>query len=428
MKQRLFWKIWAGFWGTFLILSCGLWLFWTLQPTPNYGEWDAPRAVGRVLVKTAASALERGGRAGLDRQIAAWPLELRERLTVSDRAARCVPLHDREVTMPVSSNEGALCLRYRTPALPEEDTGLLAMPPDYLIASALAGLLFSAALAWYLTHPIRQLRRGFGALADGDFSVRLGALMRGRRDEIADLASDFDRMAEQLAELLAARDRLLHDVSHELRSPLARMRLAIGLLRRDPARFDASLLRIDREADHLDALVGELLTLARLESGVEQEKDYFDLVDVLKIVLEDLQFEAASHSVRIEADLLEGAGERPCVIGGSGLLIHRAADNILRNALRFSAAGQSIRVNLTRHASECVLVVEDEGPGIRATEPGALLKPFVRGGSEEGQGYGLGLAIAERSIKACGGTLVLKNRVPNGLSVTIVLPLVEMPI
>lgn len=428
MRRRLFWKIWLGFWGTFLLLSYGLWLYWSLQPMPSYSDWDAPREVGRVLTASAATALERGGRPALERQIAAWPQAERERLTVRFGVSDCSSSGNRETAVLVRTDDGPYCLHYATPPLPEEDPSFLAMPPDDLVAAALAGLAFSAALAWYLARPIHQLRRGFSRLAEGDFAVRLGESMGRRRDEIADLAGDFDRMAERLAELVAARDRLLHDVSHELRSPLARMRLAIGLLRRDPARFDASLERIDREADHIDEIVGELLTLARLESGVDKDAEYFDLIDVLNLVLEDVTFEAETQAVHIETSVPKGGLEHDWLVAGSGLLIRRAVENILRNALRFSPTGQAIRVSLVRKDQDGLLTVEDNGPGIRTAKPSSLLQPFARDTSSASQGYGLGLAIAERAVAACGGTLSLANRTPTGLLVTIRLPLVEAKI
>ncbi|MCF8482945.1 MAG: HAMP domain-containing protein [Caulobacter sp.] len=422
MRGRLFWKIWLGFWGTFLLLSYGLWLYWSLRPMPSLGEWDAPYEVGRVLIASAATALERGGPSALERQIADWPEAERARLTVRLGVSDCAPGQDRELAVSVHAGGEGHCLRYAPPP-PPEDESFLAMPPDDLVATALAGLAFSAALAWYLTRPIHQLRAGFNQLAEGRFAVRLGGSMGRRRDEIADLAGDFDRMAERLAELVAARDRLLHDVSHELRSPLARMRLAIGLLRRDPGRFDASLERIDREADHIDAIVGELLTLARLESGIDKDGEYFDLVEVLALVLEDVTFEAETQTVRVETSLPRAVPDQDWLVAGSGLLIRRAVENILRNALRFSPKGQVIHLRLARDGQDCLITVEDNGPGIGAATPSSLLQPFARDRSGASQGHGLGLAIAERAIAACGGTLELTNRTPTGLLVTIRLPL-----
>lgn len=169
--------------------------------------------------------------------------------------------------------------------------------------------------------------------------------------------------------------------------------------------------------------MGELLTLARLENGVGPEEEYFDLVDVLQLVLDDVTFEAETQNVKIEANLPKEPAERDWLVAGSGLLMQRATENILRNALRFSASHQIIHVTLTKNGAGCLLIVEDDGPGIRIAEPNILLQPFVRDSSGENH-YGLGLAIARRAIVACGGSLDLTNRVPTGLRVTIRLPLV----
>jgi len=420
MKRRLFWKIWMAFFATILLLGSGLWLFWSLRPAQVYPEWDGPYAVGNVLIESAATALRDGGSDALARQTAAWPGAHRARLTVTALSAdRCQPEADhRRLARQIGQD---YCLRYATPPLPAGDGWSSQV---YLIATALAGLVFSAALAWYLTRPIHRLRRGFERLAGGDLSVRLGPSVGRRRDEVADLARDFDQMATRLEELVAARDRLLHDVSHELRSPLARMRLATGLLRRDPSRLESSLDRVDREADQLDALIGELLTLAKLESGVDGSTEYFDLLDVLELVLENAGFEAAAAGVTLNADLPDEGDDTAWLILGSGLLAHRAIENILRNALRFSASGQTIDIRLERcAAARCIVMVDDQGPGIGESGPSDLLQPFVQGGAVSGSGFGLGLAIAQRAIATCGGSVKLANRAPSGLRVTISLPL-----
>src|SRR5207249_6291638 len=139
-------------------------------------------------------------------------------------------------------------------------------PWEFIVIGIVTSLVFSALLAWYLTRPIRNLRWAFDAAAAGRLETRVSPLMGRRRDEIADLGRDFDRMAQQLQNLVSAQRRLLHDVSHELRSPLARLQAAIGLARQQPAKLDTSLERIEREAMRLDSMVGEVLALARLES------------------------------------------------------------------------------------------------------------------------------------------------------------------
>src|SRR5437762_13264719 len=138
-------------------------------------------------------------------------------------------------------------------------------PWELIVIGIATSLAFSAILAWYLARPIRSLRWAFGEAAAGHLETRVSPRMGSRRDELADLGRDFDRMAQQLQNLVSAQRRLLHDVSHELRSPLARLQAAIGLVRQSPQKLDASLERIEREATRLSELVGEVLTLARLE-------------------------------------------------------------------------------------------------------------------------------------------------------------------
>ncbi|ROT95437.1 HAMP domain-containing protein [Altererythrobacter sp. FM1] len=426
MKRRLFWKIWLGFWAAYLLLTTGLWSYWSLQPFPYQPDWDPPHAAGTALVEAAANALERGGPPGLEQQIANWPAAYRERLTTDPLASdSCAPTVDPRAIARAAND---YCLRYALPPLTDgdEDWVSTVAPPDYLIAIALAGLAFSAVLAAYLTSPIHRLQAGFGRLAQGDLSVRLGPTMGRRKDEVADLARDFDAMAERLQELVDARDRLLHDVSHELRSPLARMRLAADLLRRDPARLETSLDRIDHEADHLDALVGELLTLARLESDAGPSEDYFDLLEVLRLVVNDAQFEAEAQGVTLNVELPADSSDDEWLILGSGQLVHRAFENILRNALRFSPQGLAVHLTLARTGTGCCTVtVDDEGPGIAEGEAARLLQPFVQGANQSGAGFGLGLGIARRAIAASGGSVTLANRASGGLRVTITLPLVQ---
>ena len=424
MKRRLFWKILLGFWAAYLLLTTGLWSYWSLQPAPFRPDWDPPHAVGTTLVETAATALDRGGPSGLAQQIANWPSPHRARLTIVPMAHDpCAKTADPRA---IARRSQGYCLRYATPPLSDADEDWVSTvaPPDYLIAIALAGLIFSAGLAAYLSSPVHRLQLGFGRLAQGDFSARLGPTMGRRKDEVADLARDFDAMAERLQELVGARDRLLHDVSHELRSPLARMRLAADLLRRDPGRLEASLDRIDREAGHLDALVGELLTLARLESDAGRSEEYFDLLEVLRLVTDDAQFEAEAQGVALYVDLPTDSADDDWLILGSGQLVHRAFENILRNALRFSSQGGAVALSLERDGPDrCIVAVDDEGPGIADGEAIRLLEPFVQGTNQSGAGFGLGLGIARRAIAASGGSVTLANRAGGGLRVTIALPL-----
>ena len=422
MKRRLFWKILLGFWLTTILITQGVWLmFDLLRPLPQQN--DNQLDIGRVAITAASAAIRSGGAPAMLAQMASWPGYLRGQVSVqevpkgSPQAAGSVLAADPTGRLYRITFHGRDRRRGGAPR-----DRLFDIPWQVVIGSVIGGLAFSLILAWYLTNPIRRMRLGFGRLAQGDFATRLGPAMGRRRDEIADLAHDFDRMAERLEELVKARDRLLADVSHELRSPLARLQLAIGLARQDPSKIENSLQRIDREAAKLDELVGELLTLSKLESGVEQSEQYFDIAEIVKIVVEDAKFEATplGIEVAVEIDPPQDKAEWVCV--GSGKLIARAVENIVRNAIRFSRSGQQVKVRLMADKDGLFeLTVMDQGPGVSENMLGKLFQPFVKG-SGEGQGFGLGLAIAQRAIIAHGGTISARNRSTRGLQVSATLP------
>lgn len=200
-----------------------------------------------------------------------------------------------------------------------------------MIIAGFGGLLFSSVLAWSLARPLNQIRAGFDQVAQGDLNVRLLPVMHKRYDEISDVARDFDSMVERLDSLASAREQLLHDVSHELRSPLARLQLAIGLVRQNPDNLENALQRIEREALLMDKMIGELLTLSRTEnSGIEEA--YFDLLGLVTAVVNDTRYEAQVTGVEI---LLVADEGDDYTIRGNAELMRRAVDNVMRNALRF---------------------------------------------------------------------------------------------
>ena len=290
-------------------------------------------------------------------------------------------------------------------------------PPRYLplAAGLLASLVFSALLAWHFAKPVRLLRWALGAVAAGNLDTRVRPLMGDRRDEIADLSRDFDRMTEELQHHIAAQRRLLHDVSHELRSPLARLQAAIGLARQDPAKMAATLDRVEREGQRLDRLVGELLTLARLEAGPERGPgEVLDLADLLADVVADARFEAQTAGKSVLAKGMEA-----CLLQGHAELLHRALENILRNAVSHTAPGTAVEVRMVPDATpagrQVLIMVCDCGPGVPPEELEAIFSPFHRAANRlpgaAGQsgnsvqsgmvrdGFGLGLAIARRAVE-----------------------------
>jgi two-component system OmpR family sensor kinase len=423
MTRRLFWKILLGFWVTFILIIEGLWLIFTLQDAPpRTHEIEQARLSAEAELAGAAEVLRLGGTPALDALLAEWPAERRSHLDLRPGGPPLEPgEHDllREAILPDGSR--MLLVFDATPA-PRPRFGPLDIPPPLLVLGTLGGLVFSAGLAWYLTWPIVRLREGFAVVADGTFTTRLAPRMGRRRDEIADLAHDFDRMAERLEDLVALRDQLLHDVSHELRSPLARLQVAIGLARQNPERFDAVLDRIEDESRRIDAMVGELLNLARAEAGTPPGDDYFDLGSLLEAVVLDARFEA--QPARIDVTLRIDEAANALVIAGDAELMRRALENVLRNAIRHAPEGSLVGVELARRGEGVEIAVVDQGKGVAAEDLERMFEPFVRcAGSGNQIGLGLGLAIARRAIRSHGGTIVAFNRQQGGLEVRIDLPL-----
>lgn len=295
------------------------------------------------------------------------------------------------------------------------------LPLVPVISGMVAMFVVGLVVAWYLAVPLHQLRAGLHKVAQGRFETRVAASLQGRRDELSDLAQDFDRMAEQLQALTRSRQILLHDISHEMRSPLARMQAAIGLLRQDPAQGGTMIDRIEREAGRMDALVEELLTLHRLEAAPEAwAEDTVDLLDLLHAVAHDADFEAraARREVRIDAP-----GEFVSRVRAE--LLHRAFENVIRNAVKYTAAGTAVDVSArpAHEGRELCVTVADRGPGVPADALELMFEPFTRLESSAAvRGAGLGLAITRRALAVHGGSVVARPREGGGLLVEMRLP------
>ena len=301
------------------------------------------------------------------------------------------------------------------------DGGGPPLPWVHLLAGVLASLAFSAGLAWYVVKPIGHLRQAFRAVAAGALHTRVRARMGRRRDEFSDLGHDFDSMTGQLEALISAQRRLLHDISHELRSPLARLQAAIGLVRQNPKQLEAMLERLEREITRLDELVDEVLTLARLDSGLPgAASQTFDLLALLDDVMADAQFEAEAVNKCVTY-----RSEGEALLTGRADLLVRAVENVVRNAIRYTPEGECVEVQGCSDSArqQVRITVCDRGPGVAEDELETIFQPFYRSpGSPSGSGYGLGLAIARRAIEAHGGQILAGNRVEGGLRVEIILP------
>ena len=293
-----------------------------------------------------------------------------------------------------------------------------------ILVGALASFIFAALLAWYFSKPIKQLRQAFASAANGNLDVRIGESMGSRRDELVDLGNAFDVMAVRLGALLQSQTRLLHQVSHELRSPLARLQIAVGLARQQPDKLESSLKRIERESVRMDDLVGELLALSRLESGViKLDKERVNLNELLTTVLEDARFEGEARKITIDYIPQVETPDAPLSILGQQDLLHRAIDNVVRNALKYSDSQSHVSIKTSIGNAFINIEVNDQGVGVSESELDIIFQAFFRGSNtSQTDGHGVGLAIAKQIIEAHGGTITASNIATGGLSVAIKLP------
>lgn len=285
-----------------------------------------------------------------------------------------------------------------------------------LVSSTLAAVL----LTRYLVSPVVLLRDGLSALAKGHFSMRIGDKLARSTDEIAALAGDFDTTAARLQMHQDAQQRLFHDVSHELRSPLFRLQAVVGILRRKPSKLVVMLDRMEREVERMDNLVSEILMLARLTnpSNVQLRTQKLDLVEILNDILADAAFESETRGVTLTTDI-----DATCLADVDGELIYRALENIIRNASKHTADNSHVEVRC--HVADDVfeLQITDQGSGVREDELERIFLPFTRGAdAETGKGYGLGLAIARQAIERHGGRVNAHLSRNGGLTVTLQIP------
>lgn len=296
-------------------------------------------------------------------------------------------------------------------------------------------------LARYLTAPTARLRRATQQLASGDLTARVGAQMGARRDELADLGGDFDVMAQRIQSLVVAERRLLGDISHELRSPLARMQVALDLANQTADEETRGFLaRIEREGARLNELIGQLLALTRLETtGASAPREPVNLAELLAEVVGDADFEARSENRKVRV-----TSSQECFVSGNAQLLRSAMENVIRNATRYTREGTEIEVALQREEKAttsrrstpasrqggawAVINVRDYGPGVPEASLSKLFDPFYRvadARDRQSGGVGLGLSIAERAVRFHGGTIAATNAPGGGLLMEIRLPLVE---
>jgi two-component system sensor histidine kinase CpxA len=298
-----------------------------------------------------------------------------------------------------------------------------------LLIMLLAGVLFCFWLARYVTTPVVKLRATAHELAAGNLTARVSDKLVKRRDEIGYLGRDFNMMAERIESLVEAQRRLLRDISHELRSPLARLRVALEIVRRRAGSdLTVGLDRIERESENINEMIGKLLTLSRVESGAERLRNVpVDLHTLVKDVADDADFEARSRnrSVRM-TDCDE------CTTSGVPELLRSAIENVVRNAVNYTAEGTEVEISLRCEGVDAerraLISVRDHGAGVPEEVIDEIFRPFYRvedARDRQTGGTGLGLAIAARAMRLHDGIIKAKNAPDGGLIVELRLPIKE---
>ena len=456
--NSLFWKIFVSFWLA-LIIFAGL----TLLATSHYLEntrHEASRSQPRNNVIQYIRQARVLAQAGDIKKLRHWLTQLDKREAIpyllldkkgKDLLDRSVPLYlqhrvrrmeykflDREHDgdndehrnrrphhrpIIIDGQRYRLLPDYRSITLNRVLNRPRAFVMPILLATLISGII-CLLLARYLTAPIGRLRKATQKLAQGDLTQRVSPSMGKRKDEIVELANDFDYMAEQLQALIESHKQLLRDASHELRSPLARLQVALGLARqRGGDSTTQELDRIEREAERLNDLIGQLLTLARFETNTKEiELNAVELTALLEQVVDDAAFEA--RATNREVKIIQSL---PVTVKGNNILLNSAFENVVRNAVRYTAEGTAVDVILkddNENPGWIVIKVRDHGPGIPEQMLESIFEPFVRVGEardRQSGGYGLGLAIAKRAVSLHGGKMMAANE-DDGLSISIYLP------
>jgi two-component system, OmpR family, sensor histidine kinase CpxA len=451
--KSLFWRIFLSFWIAQALIIVAVILV-TLALRPRSSTWEALRT---TALNDAVSAYEQGGDTQLrqymdeldaTQHVRAYLFneegtELSHR-TPPDWAIRVAsggPRAPRDGFIipapPVQRDSRASSdglHRYTIvlglPPGPRVFFGPRGMPIRWLIIAVICSGLVCYFLSWFMAKPIVRLRAATRQLAAGDLTARSGAPVRGRRDEVAGLMRDFDAMAERLEILMKAQSRLLNDISHELRSPLARLNVALGLARQRAGVESTDMMeRIELEASRLNELIGRILTLARLEDGEQRvPQTPVPLDEIVINVAEDAEFEAQARHCHVHAQIPGGVWD----VCGNASLLHSAVENVVRNAIRYTQERTTVEIELAGEKSangpEVVLSVSDSGPGVPKDALPKLFEPFYRLDDARGRqtgGVGLGLAITERAVRFHGGRVSAQNRPEGGLRVEIRLPMIQ---
>ncbi len=445
--RSLYLKIFIWFWLAMIIINVVLFAAFALtRPTPTRRSWRDLAQTGPNSQK-AAEIYEQSGPGALSAALQATEKASGESATFFDEhgkelSGRTVPQKAQElsekaaetrdiefnfdvegtlVARPVVNPKGQLFIYVAHIPRPPFQPTFQTLGLRLLVVLVIGGI-FCYWLARYLTTPIFKLRTTTNELAEGNLGARVATNLVKRRDEVGQLGRDFNVMAERLESMVKAQQRLLGDISHELRSPLARLGVALGLARqRSGAEANGALDRIERESDNLNEMISQLLTLTRLESGTDSRKrTEVDLAALVREVADDADFEARSVNRSVQV-----VSSDDCSINGVEELLRSAVENVVRNAVRYTPEGTAVEVSLRKQNGGsdnfAVISVRDRGNGVPEGALERIFRPFYRTEDardrQSGGGTGLGLAITERAVRMHGGSVQAVNAADGGLAV-----------
>jgi len=432
--NSLFAKILLWFWCTLAITVVGSAFISALSVNRNASATEAPASrLVTFQLEEARAAYETGGRPGLQAFLDTLQKVYDAKgILTDDRGRDLLTNHDRSDLvrrartrpLPFIRISNDMIARHAEDGrywfffiVPRPTVLPWFLTPDHLFVLG-AEILLCYWLALHLTSPVRALQKAVERFGRGDLASRVNS---NRRDELGQLARTFDRMAARIETLLAAERRLLLDISHELRSPLARLGVAVELARSGEG-LDQNLNRIQKESDRLNALVGQLLQVTRAEGDpASLRREDIRIDELVEQIVDDAQIEAEARGC-----VLRYVRREPATVQGDSELLRRAVENVVRNAIRYSPQEGAVEISVARGDGEARIDIRDQGPGVPEESLPRLFDAFYRVESDRDRasgGIGLGLSIARRAIELHKGAIVARNANP-GLEVELRLPAV----
>jgi two-component system sensor histidine kinase CpxA len=449
LYNSLFWKIFLWFWATVIVIALSMVVTFLLDPARNSSRWH--ESLSRMALYSGTAAMEEAELHGapaasaymkdvgntthmnaclLDEAgevIAGDRCELFTRNISLARSTQHISVSVKDgvarVALPILSTSGRKYIYAGEIPVGAPDIGKSAIVVRLCLAFFVS-FCICYLLTRYLTAPILRLREASHRLAAGDLSTRASESMERRNDELGFLVRDFNAMAGRIEELISRQQQLIYDISHELRSPLARLNVALDL-GRERKGSDSAFDHMEQDIDCMSEMIGRMLTVAKLDaSSTEVQMTRVDLGDLASRVVRSAEFELRERDNAVRFTMRE-----ECFVHGNAELLQSAIENVIRNAVRYTSSDASVEVQLQHvekdDGSFILLSVRDFGTGVPEAELSNIFRPFYRVANDRDRqsgGAGLGLAIADRVIRVHGGTIHAQNASPHGLRVDILLP------